>query len=246
MISIFRLCELFAVMIVLGSMASLPLYGWSVGKLLHSELFIKILFWIPIFGLFVIVLDLPNTGRLVAVLVLISMAAREAIREGLKKPIMQPTIMAYFGLYCLAIAHIWLAGILLDQSDATALLAAVVFASAVSDVGAFFCGKYLGRHHLPAKLNYHKSWEGVVGQFVGALVGMILITQIVGVSVPLWLWLSVGFGSAAGDLMNSFIKRCLDIKDWGRAIPGHGGYLDRFASLSVAVALSVYSYVIFA
>lgn len=232
-------------MLVLGFIATLPLYNWSVRKLTNSELFIKIVFWIPIFGLFILVLYLPNLGRLIAVLILVTMAAREALRERAKAASLERLILTYFGTYCITISHLWLAQIIIGRTDATLLLLGVVFASAVSDVGAFFCGKYLGRHRLPQVLNNSKSWEGVAGQFIGAVIGIVLITRIVGVDVPLWLGLVVGFGSTVGDLTNSYVKRQLNIKDWGRAIPGHGGYLDRFASLSFAVALSVYSYLLF-
>jgi phosphatidate cytidylyltransferase len=44
-----------------------------------------------------------------------------------------------------------------------------------------------------------------------------------------------------GDLANSYAKRLAGIKDWSRAIPGHGGFIDRLASLAGAATLLFYS-----
>lgn len=239
MIPLLKLCELFVSLLIIGSVAVLPLYSYNIRKLAASELCVKIVVWIPIFSLFVAVLYSPDIGRLLATIVLIGMGLREARREISKSP---RSVTVYYVMYSLAILHIWLASLLLGRSESTQLLLMVVFASALSDVGAFFCGKYLGRHHLPAAFNSRKSWEGVAGQFLGALLGAVLLRQFVGVALPIWIGLVVGLGSAVGDLSNSYVKRRLNIKDWGGAIPGHGGYLDRFSSLSIAVALSVYTY----
>ena len=55
--------------------------------------------------------------------------------------------------------------------------------------------------------------------------------------LSLWLWLPIGLGAILGDLCNSYVKRREHIKNWSQRIPGHGGYLDRFASLAGSLAL---------
>ncbi len=52
----------------------------------------------------------------------------------------------------------------------------------------------------------------------------------------------VGLGTAYGDLLNSYVKRRLKIKDWGQSIPGHGGYSDRFSSMFGAVIVVYFWY----
>jgi len=118
-----------------------------------------------------------------------------------------------------------------------------VLMTAISDSGAYFAGRFFGKHKLAPVLSPKKTIEGVIGGMVSCVVGMLLYGLI------LWLAfdLKVNFGYAViyglagslmsvfGDLCFSVIKRQTGIKDYGNLIPGHGGILDRFDSL-VAVA----------
>jgi phosphatidate cytidylyltransferase len=120
------------------------------------------------------------------------------------------------------------------------LLITLCFATVLSDAGAFLLGKYLGKHRLPEWLNNSKSWEGIVGQVLGSLVGILLVNFFVTPVVSVWLFLPVGAGCAIGDLANSFAKRNAHVKDWSRAIPGHGGFIDRLSSLAGSTLLMFY------
>ncbi len=94
----------------------------------------------------------------------------------------------------------------------------------------------VGNHKAFPKLSPKKSIEGCISGVLGAailggLCGLYFYGK--GVEVPL-LALSCAIGSAVaqcGDLAASLMKRNLDIKDFGRCIPGHGGILDRFDSI---------------
>ncbi len=50
------------------------------------------------------------------------------------------------------------------------------------------------------------------------------------------------FAAIIGDFVESFLKRCGDVKDSGSLFPGHGGLLDRIDSLSLCVPV-VYFFV---
>ena len=118
-----------------------------------------------------------------------------------------------------------------------------VLMTAISDSGAYFAGRFFGKHKLAPVLSPKKTIEGVIGGTAACVVGMLLY------GLVLWLafGLKVNFGyaiiyglagslmSVFGDLCFSVIKRQTGIKDYGNLIPGHGGILDRFDSL-VAVA----------
>jgi len=106
-----------------------------------------------------------------------------------------------------------------------------------SDTGAYFAGTYLGKRKLFERISPKKSWEGFFG---GALLAMIFAF---GMSryfdlLSVWQWLTIGViivvGGTFGDLVESLLKRSIEIKDSGSSIPGHGGFLDRFDGLLIS------------
>ena len=107
-----------------------------------------------------------------------------------------------------------------------------------SDSGAYFAGRFFGRHKLAPVVSPHKTIEGVIGGVLCAMVCMLiygLILVILQFKVNFGFALIYGLlGSLAGvfgDLCFSVIKRQTGIKDYGNLIPGHGGVLDRFDSM---------------
>jgi CDP-diglyceride synthetase len=241
-VPLLRMCLLFCALLITGTMATLPLFSFDFKKFIKSSLFIKIMFWIPIFLVFVTSLYVGNYGRLVITVVFLLMGLRELLTvtknlEIQKKSLLAPVV--YYIFFMFALMHFFFIGVT-QQTIIVGLLATLCFGSVLSDVVAFFFGNYLGKHKLPKILNDHKSWEGVAGQVLGALVGVMLVRQFVLKTSTIYIFLPIGIGSAAGDLLNSFVKRKLGIKDWGNSIPGHGGYLDRLSSLSVAFLFTNY------
>jgi phosphatidate cytidylyltransferase len=106
------------------------------------------------------------------------------------------------------------------------------------DGAAFFSGRYLGRHKLALHISPGKTWEGVGGGLVMAVIAALVITVFtLGVPWYLAILLGVLIGVAAtlGDLAESLIKRQMHVKDSGQIMPGHGGMLDRIDSLLFAV-----------
>ena len=107
----------------------------------------------------------------------------------------------------------------------------------LSDSGAFFVGRSLGKTKLAPALSPHKTVEGCVGGFVCAIAAAMLyglVLHLCGYRVQIGLLAIYGFfGSLAGqtgDLAFSAIKREHGVKDYSNLLPGHGGMLDRFDS----------------
>lgn len=118
-----------------------------------------------------------------------------------------------------------------------------------SDTGAYLFGRKLGKTKLFERHSPKKTWEG----FAGGILMSVLVAGIVSlffteISILIWAGMAVlivSFGTL-GDLVESMLKRSLDVKDSGNLLPGHGGLLDRFDGLLVAAPIVyVYLYVIF-
>lgn len=107
----------------------------------------------------------------------------------------------------------------------------------VNDTGAYLVGVTFGKHRLFERISPKKSWEGFVGGALAALLsGYVFSLFIPQISLINWLIFSeiiVVFGTF-GDLIESLMKRTVNIKDSGKIIPGHGGLLDRFDSMLLA------------
>jgi phosphatidate cytidylyltransferase len=123
----------------------------------------------------------------------------------------------------------WLA----DDYDAWSLLTVLILIWS-SDTFAYLVGKKWGKHKLAPDISPAKSWEGWFGGLAGTLLVAFIIFHFKG-SESLGYYMAVSvlvcvFG-VIGDLFESKMKRNLGIKDSGKMMPGHGGFLDRFDSL---------------
>lgn len=99
-----------------------------------------------------------------------------------------------------------------------------------ADVGAWFFGMIFGGDKMWERISAHKTWSGQIGGIIcGTAMSLLygLLGTHVFMSDLIWVGIGVALLSQYGDLTASFIKRRLDIKDFGRILPGHGGILDR-------------------
>jgi phosphatidate cytidylyltransferase len=125
---------------------------------------------------------------------------------------------------------------MLAPADGPRRVLTFIILTICSDIGGYFAGITLGRHLMVPAISPKKTWEGFAGSAVACLVAGALC-------LPLLLhghaWQGLLTGAAAvlaatlGDLVESMIKRDLDIKDMGTVLPGHGGILERLDSLLV-------------
>jgi phosphatidate cytidylyltransferase len=104
----------------------------------------------------------------------------------------------------------------------------------ISDSGAYFAGRFFGRHLLLPSLSPNKTVEGSIGGLLATVLVVGFVSyQYLGFTPAKAAVIGAGVSvfSQAGDLFESALKRILDVKDLGHFLPGHGGILDRVDSL---------------
>jgi phosphatidate cytidylyltransferase len=109
----------------------------------------------------------------------------------------------------------------------------------VSDSTAYYAGKTMGRHPVAPAVSPKKTWEGTVALHLAAVA---VTLGFFGLSWPnAAAGLAMGLACFWGDLIQSLLKRDLEVKDSGAFFPGHGGFWDRTDSLLWA-ALALYAW----
>ena len=111
-----------------------------------------------------------------------------------------------------------------------------------TDTGAYFAGTFFGKRKLFERISPKKTWEGFAGGAVLALIFTYGLSQFFH-SLTVIQWFIIGviivIGGTFGDLVESLLKRSIEIKDSGSALPGHGGFLDRFDGLLISAPFIV-------
>lgn len=168
-----------------------------------------------------------------------------------KKPLgfEQPIAKMIFGIIAFAALYDSLLMLrALDHLTQIPWLLMILVVVSMSDIGAYFAGRFWGGKLLAPRASPKKTWAG----FWGGLVASILVSVIfTGVFLHLLLidnqqfWrinlsvlIAVVFG-VFGDLFESMLKRQVNLKDSGSILPGHGGLLDRMDSLFPSVPIFV-------
>lgn len=122
------------------------------------------------------------------------------------------------------------------------IILGLLFLTWANDVGAYFTGILFGKTKLFERISPKKSWEGSIGGAITAVIVSIIIGMYFsGLNRVEWISVAiiVVIAGTYGDLVESHFKRSIQIKDSGSTIPGHGGFLDRFDSLLIAVPFVV-------
>jgi len=115
----------------------------------------------------------------------------------------------------------------------------------ISDAGAYYIGKSLGRHYIAPRLSPKKTWEGLIGGIIFSIIAASICGGLYTTLSNIWptffhpfegcypVWALALLGGTItildlmGDLTVSMFKREFNVKDTGNLIPGHGGMLDR-------------------
>lgn len=113
----------------------------------------------------------------------------------------------------------------------------------VNDSGAYCVGSLTakragGNHKMFPRVSPAKSWEGLFGGIAFSLLAGVIFWKVgwlPGCWAALVYTLVISVFGTLGDLMESLMKRTIGVKDSGRFLPGHGGILDRFDSVLLAV-----------
>ena len=120
-----------------------------------------------------------------------------------------------------------------DRHGIAFLLAAVIV-TVTDDVASLLVGSAMGRRQLAPSISPNKSWEGLIGGGIAAVLVSVVVVHFIH---PWTIGKAALFGvvvavvAPLGDLCQSMIKRNLGLKDMGRLLPGHGGVLDRVDGL---------------
>jgi len=117
------------------------------------------------------------------------------------------------------------------------VLAGVFFIIWVYDSAAYAVGSLTGKHKICARISPAKSWEGLIGGAVFAVlmaIGNSLMFDELSITTWIVTALLVVFFGTSSDFFESKLKREAGVKDSGDILPGHGGMLDRFDTLLFA------------
>lgn len=151
---------------------------------------------------------------------------------------------AAFGCFYIilpGLAILWIRGDTIGfTSDGFAKVMFIALVVIAADSWAYIGGSILKGPKLAPKISPNKTWSGFgSGLLFGAFTG-VLCAFVTGFSlVAGWiLALPIVVFSVFGDLIESAIKRHLNVKDAGGLLPGHGGLLDRVDSLMLAVLIA--------
>jgi phosphatidate cytidylyltransferase len=153
-------------------------------------------------------------------------------------------ITAYLGLLPSFLIQLrWLDAGVEQSRDARAALALAIFVPKCCDIGAYFTGRFLGRHPMTPLLSPKKTWEGLLGGLLLSAVVAVAINRPLSVVrggdlAAAAFGLVVGAVGALGDLAESLVKRACRRKDASQVLPGFGGVLDVIDSLLFAAPIA--------
>ena len=162
------------------------------------------------------------------ILVLLVPIIRGEYEHMIQKSCLAMLGVVYFGWF---FAHV---GFLRNTAYGIAYVFFLFVLVEINDASAYIFGRLVGRYKLAPKISPKKTAEG----FIGGVIVVIVLSFVFGFLTPAFnifhrilFAFVISVGATCGDLVMSFIKRDLQLKDFGKALPGHGGFLDRLDSI---------------
>ncbi|MCL2758528.1 MAG: phosphatidate cytidylyltransferase [Alphaproteobacteria bacterium] len=169
--------------------------------------------------------------RWLAVLVVMGITAEflAAAIKGLRNK--DSKVFAEIAIVCLAPYALFLGAAAYFVGTKPGIMLLLLLVISAADTGGWFFGKWFGTTKLWQKISPNKTWTGqIAGIICGA--GIAILYGILGgggfMPQLMWIGIAVALLSQYGDLTASWIKRKFGVDDFSRALPGHGGLLDRF------------------
>lgn len=188
--------------------------------------------WLPVPGIPALIVLLP------LLILLLHLFLYNVIDQTMESAAHMALVTSYVAV---PLAH----AILLRRLDmGVAWVFFVLVVISLGDAGAYFAGKYCGKHHFSKRVSPAKTVEGLFGGVAGCVAGMLvmkLVAPAMG-SLPALFWAAVllAIVGPLGDLTASALKRRLGVKDFGTLMPGHGGILDRADALIMGFPVLYY------
>jgi phosphatidate cytidylyltransferase len=178
------------------------------------------------------------TSGVLAIAVVVALLAR--MRRAGTEGAMGDLATAIYGVVYLGVLSSFLVRLRMDQGEWGAWwILAIVGIVKLSDIGAFFAGKYLGKRKLVPHLSPGKTWAGLIGAILSATAASLALAlsgPTIGIIETGGSWVESGrivmLGPILavigqfGDLSESILKRSAGAKDSADSIPGFGGVLD--------------------
>ncbi len=140
--------------------------------------------------------------------------------------------MSLFGFQIFYLIVPFLLLIQLRYNTSPSLVIGMFVLTWANDTFAYLWGRLFGKTKLFERISPKKTWEGTIGGALTTIVFSILYAFLFGKSEGIFFWVFAAIiiipTAVIGDLLESLMKRSLNIKDSGNILPGHGGILDRF------------------
>jgi phosphatidate cytidylyltransferase len=152
-----------------------------------------------------------------------------AMKDGLISLGLLAFALPYFSLPAVAV-------VALIEVDRWLLLLCVAIV-AFGDSAAYFVGMAIGKHRIAPRVSPKKTWEGSIAGFLTGIVTAALWSHLRLGAIDQRLLIAAAATALAaqvGDLVESLMKRAVDVKDSSQLLPGHGGLLDRLDAMFVA------------